>query len=139
MYFVCLAEHTDAAAITKERYMLSPRRLATLTVPMAAGAILFSSPAVANADEADNAYLAQLRTLGLTWPQDHDAPLTTMGRLVCEDIAWGYSYDQIAQAIHANLNPQNVTLGEVASMVSVAHSTYCPDLRVTLNAARGPI
>jgi hypothetical protein len=119
--------------------MFSPRRLAMLTVPIAAGAVLFGTPAVANADRSDDAYLAQLRSLGMTWPPDHDAPLTTMGRLVCDDIAWGYSYDQIAQGIHANLNPQNVTLREVASMVSIAHSTYCPDLRVMLSAARGPI
>ncbi len=29
----------------------------------------------------DDTYLARLRTLGFTWPPDHDAALTAMGRL----------------------------------------------------------
>lgn len=118
--------------------MFSPRRLAGLTVPMMAGAVVLMNPGTASADAADDAYLARLQTLGLTWPADHDVPLTTMGRLICDDIAWGYSYDQIAQAIHPNLDSRKVSLKEVASMVSVAHSTYCPDVRAMLSASPAP-
>lgn len=119
--------------------MLSPRRLAGLTAPVLAGVVLLTNPGMATADTADDAYLARLHTLGLTWPADHDVPLTTMGRLICDDIAWGYSYDQIAQGIHPNLDSRKVSLKEVASMVSVAHSTYCPDVRAMLSASPAPV
>ena len=52
--------------------MPSPRWLARLTIPMVAGAALVTSAAIATADATDDAYLAQLRALGLTWPPDRD-------------------------------------------------------------------
>lgn len=39
--------------------------------------------AIATADPADDAYLAQLRAVGLMWPPDRDAALT--GRLICDE------------------------------------------------------
>jgi hypothetical protein len=110
----------------KEAQMPSSRWLARLTIPILAGAALVTSAAIATADPADDAYLAQLRAAGFSWPPDHDFALTAMGRLICDDLGWGWTYDQIAQQIHATLDPRNVTLGEVGSMVSLAHSTYCP-------------
>lgn len=109
--------------------MHSPRWLAKLAVPVMAGAAVLSSASIANADPADDAYLAQLRAIGFSWPPDHDDALTGMGRLVCDDIAWGWTYDQIAQQIHATLDPRNVTFGEVRSMISLAHTVYCPNFR----------
>jgi len=106
--------------------VVSLRWLARLLIPVMAGVALVTSAAIAAADDADDAYLAQLRAAGFTWPPDHDAALTGMGRLICDDIASGWTYDQIAQHIHATLDPRNVTLGQVGSMVSLAHSTYCP-------------
>ncbi len=107
--------------------MPSPRWLARLTVPMMVGAVLITNAAIATADPADDAYLAQLRAAGFNWPPDHDGALTAMGRLVCDDLAWGWNYVSIAQSIHANLDSRNVTFGSVGSMVSIAHSTYCPN------------
>ena len=52
--------------------MVPPRWLARLIIPMMAGAALVTGAAVATADPADDAYLAQLRSLGFTWPPDHD-------------------------------------------------------------------
>jgi hypothetical protein len=109
--------------------MPSPRWLAKLTIPIVAGAALVTSTAIATADAADDAYLAQLRAVGFSWPPDHDAALTAMGRLICDDLGWGWTYDQIAQNIHATLDPRNVALGDVHSMVTLAHSTYCPNFR----------
>ena len=109
--------------------MPSPRWLATLAIPVMAGAALLTGATVANADALDDAYLAQLRTLGFSWPPDHDNALIAMGRLICDDLGWGWTYDQIAQQIHATLDPRNVTFGEVGSMVALAHSTYCPTQR----------
>jgi len=109
--------------------MVSSRWLARLLVPIMAGATLVTSTVIATADAADDAYLAQLRGLGFSWPPDHDEALMATGRLICDDIAWGWTYDQIAQNIHATLDPRNVTLGEVGSMVSLAHTTYCPNVR----------
>lgn len=105
--------------------MSSPRRLAALAIPVMAGAALVTS-AVATADPLDDAYLSQLRAAGFSWPPDHDAALTGMGRLICDDIGWGWTYEQISQSIHQILDPRNVTFGDVGSMVSLAHSTYCP-------------
>ncbi|MGB8391671.1 MAG: DUF732 domain-containing protein [Mycobacterium sp.] len=94
-----------------------------------AGAALVPGAAIATADPADDAYLAQLRALGFTWPPDHDDALTGVGRLICDDLGWGWTYEQIAGQIHSVLDPRNVTYGDIASMVSVAHSTYCPNQR----------
>ena len=109
--------------------MPSPRWLARLAIPILAGAALLTSAAVATADPADDAYLAQLRAAGFSWPPDHDDALTGTGRLICDDIMWGWTYEQITQNIHGTLDPRNVTFGEVGSMVSLAHSTYCPNFR----------
>ncbi|WP_235852602.1 DUF732 domain-containing protein [Mycobacterium interjectum] len=109
--------------------MPSPRWLAMLAIPVLAGAALVSSAAIASADPADDTYLAQLRAAGFTWPPDHDDALTATGRLICDDIMWGWTYDQIAQNIHATLDPRKITFGDVHSMVSLAHSSYCPNFQ----------
>ncbi len=109
--------------------MPSPRWLAMLTIPVMAGAALVSSAATAIADPADDAYLSQLRAAGFNWPPDHDDALTATGRLICDDIMWGWTYEQIAQNIHATLDPRNITFGDVGNMVSLAHSAYCPNFR----------
>lgn len=103
-----------------------PRWLAGAAVPILAGAALVTGAAVARADALDDSYLAQLRAAGFSWPPDHDAALAAMGRLICDDLGWGYTYDQISQDIHATLDPRNVTIGDVDSMVRIAHATYCP-------------
>ncbi|MGA7054459.1 MAG: DUF732 domain-containing protein [Mycobacterium sp.] len=107
--------------------MPSPRWLARLTVPMMVGAALVTNAAIATADPADDAYLAQLRTAGFTWPPEHSAALTSMGRLICDDIAWGWPYDSIAQSIHTSLDSRDISSGDVQAMVGIAHSTYCPN------------
>jgi Protein of unknown function (DUF732) len=109
--------------------MPSPRWLAKLTIPIVAGAALLTSTAIATADPADDTYLAQLRATGFSWPPDHEAALTGMGRLICDDLGWGWTYEQISQQIHATLDPRNVSLGDVGNMVRIAHTTYCPTQR----------
>ena len=51
--------------------MPSPRWLAMLTVPMMAGAALITNAAISSADPTNDAYLAQLRAVGFTWPPGH--------------------------------------------------------------------
>lgn len=109
--------------------MPSPRWLVKLAVPVVAAATVLANAAIATADPADDAYLTQLRALGFTWPPDHDAALIGMGRLICDDLGWGWTYDQIARDIHSELDQRNVTYGQVESMVGLAHSTYCPTQR----------
>lgn len=109
--------------------MPSPRWMAKLAVPIVAGAAILASAPTATADAADDAYLAQLRALGFTWPPDHDTALTGVGRLICDDLGWGWTYEQISQHIHSELDQRNVTFGQVESMVALAHSTYCPTQR----------
>jgi hypothetical protein len=106
--------------------MPSLRWLARLTLPMMAGAALISSAANATATPADDAYLAQLRALGLTWPPKADEALIGEAHLVCYDLTWGWTPQQIADDIHAHLDARGVSLLEVGGLVNAAHSTYCP-------------
>jgi hypothetical protein len=112
----------------KRIQMPSLRWLARLTIPIMAGAALVTNAAIATADPTSDAYLAQLRNLGFTWPPEHDEGLIGMAYIICDDLAWGWNYDHIAQHIHAILDPRGVTFGQVTSMVGLAHSTYCPNV-----------
>jgi Protein of unknown function (DUF732) len=109
--------------------MPSPRLLATLTVPLMVGAALVTNAALATADPTNDAYLAQLRAVGLTWPPGHDEALIGMAHLICDDLGWGWTPQQIANHVHANLDSTGATLGDIGSMVNLAHSTYCPNQR----------
>lgn len=109
--------------------MPSPHWLVRLAVPAMVGAALLASAPLASADPADDAYLAQLRAAGLSWPPNHDEALNATGRLICDDLMMGWTYDQISQNIHATLDPRNISVSDVGSMVRIAHSTYCPTWR----------
>ena len=109
--------------------MPSPRWLARLTIPVMAGAALAASGAIATANPIDDGYLNQLRAIGFTWPQGHEEAIIGMAYLICDDLGWGWTPDHIAQSVHANLDPDDVHLGQVGSMVNLAHSTYCPNQR----------
>ena len=108
--------------------MSSPRWLARLTIgiPMMAGAALVSSAAIATANPDDDAYLAQLRAVGLTWPPKTEHALIGEAHLVCYDLEWDWKPQQIADSIHADLDNKGVTLLQVGSLVNAAHNTYCP-------------
>jgi hypothetical protein len=106
--------------------MSLPRWLVRLTIPMMAGAALVTSPAIATANPDDDAYLAQLRAIGFTFPPNSDHALIGVAHLVCYDLTWGWTPQQIADDIHANLDQKGVTLGDVGSIVNIAHNTYCP-------------
>ncbi len=107
--------------------MPSLRLLARLTIPMMAGAALISSAGIASATTpADDAYLAQLRAVGLTWPAGADEALIGEAHLICYDLTWGWTPQEIADDVHARLDNKGVTLLDVGTMVNAAHSTYCP-------------
>jgi thiamine pyrophosphate-dependent acetolactate synthase large subunit-like protein len=109
--------------------MLTPRWLARLTIPIVAGAALVSSVAVANADPRDDAYLNQLRGAGLTWPDGHEQALIGTAWLICDDLGWGWTPQQIANNIHANLDPDDIHVHDVGAMVNTAKQIYCPNQR----------
>jgi Protein of unknown function (DUF732) len=124
-----LNPHTDGivdAKRTEAHQMPSPRWLARLTVPMMVGAALVTNAAIATADPTNDAYLAQLRALGFTWPPEHDDGLIGMAYIICDELKWGWTPDQIAQDLHSILDQRSVHFGQVTSMVSLAHATYCP-------------
>ena len=106
--------------------MPSPRWLTRLAIPMMAGAALLGSAAMANANPADDTYLAKLRAVGLTWPPQTEAALIAEAHLICDDLTWGWTPQQIADDIHSRLDAKGVTLLDVGTMVNAAHSTYCP-------------
>lgn len=106
--------------------MPSPRWLAALTAPMIAGAGFLGSAAIAAATPQDDAYLAQLRAVGLSWPPKTEEALIGEAHLICYDLTWGWTPQQIADDVHARLNARGVTLLDVGTMVDAAHSIYCP-------------
>jgi hypothetical protein len=109
--------------------MPSPLWLAKLTVPVVAAAALFTGTPSAGADPADAGYLAQLRAIGFTWDPEHDPGMIGMAYLICDDLGWGWTPQAIAEHVHANLDGRGVTFGNVASMVNLAHATYCANQR----------
>jgi len=107
--------------------MPSPRWLARLGIPIMAGAALVGSVAIATASTAqDDAYLAQLRAVGLNWPPQTEEALIGEAHLICYDLTWGWTPQQIADEVHQHLDKRSVTLPDVGTMVDAAHSTYCP-------------
>jgi hypothetical protein len=85
-----------------------------------------SSPGSAGATPQDDAYLAQLRAVGLTWPPKTEEALIAEAHDVCYDLTWGWTPQQIADDLHARLDTKGVTLLDVGSLVNAAHSIYCP-------------
>jgi len=106
--------------------MPSPRWLAGLTIPVMAGAALVASAPVATASPQDDAYFAQLHAAGFTWPAKTEEALIGEAHLVCYDLTWGWSPQQIADEIHANLDAKGVTLLDAGTLTNAAHSAYCP-------------
>ena len=74
----------------------------------------------------DDAYLAQLRAVGLSWPPKTEEALIGEAHLICYDLTWGWAPQQIADDIHSHLDARGVTLLDVGTMVDAAHSIYCP-------------
>jgi hypothetical protein len=106
--------------------MPSCRWLARITILMLAGAALVTSAAIATADPTNDAYLAQLRALGVNFPPDREEAVIAVAHLICYDKRWGYTPDAIAQDVHNILAPRGLSLDDVTSMVGLAESTYCP-------------
>ncbi|MGE2813600.1 DUF732 domain-containing protein [Mycobacterium heidelbergense] len=107
--------------------MPSPRCLAALAIPMIASAVLLGSAATAIATTpADDAYLAKLRAVGLTWPPQTEEALIGEAHLICYDLTWGWTPQEIADDIHTHLDKRGVTLLDIGTMVNAAHSIYCP-------------
>jgi hypothetical protein len=102
------------------------RWLARLTVPVMAGAALVTGSAIAAADPINDAYLAQLRALGVNFPPDREEAVIAVAHLICYDKRWGYTPDATAQDIHNVLAPRGVSIGDATSMVNLAEATYCP-------------
>ncbi|WP_156690342.1 DUF732 domain-containing protein [Mycobacterium sp. Marseille-P9652] len=107
--------------------MPSHRWLATLTVPTIATAALLASAATANAvTPQDQAYLAKLQAVGLSWPPNSEEALIGEAHLICYDLSWGWTPQEIADDVHDRLNRRGVTLLDVGTMVNAAHNIYCP-------------
>ncbi len=107
--------------------MSSPRWLVRLAIPTMAGAALLSGATIANATTAqDDAYLAQLHAVGLTWPPSSEEALIGEAHLICYDLQWAWQPQQIADDIHDHMNKRGVTLQDVGTMVNAAHKIYCP-------------
>ncbi len=109
--------------------MHSPRWLARIMIPIVVGSALATSAPTASADPLADSYLNQLRGAGLTWPEGHEQALIGTALLVCDDLGWGWTPQQIANQIHANLDPEDIHVHDVGAMVNIAHAVYCPNQR----------
>jgi hypothetical protein len=106
---------------------MSSRRLLTkLTIPVIFGAALTTGTAVAFADANDDAYLAKLKALGVTWQQGSDSDMIGMGHSICSDRAAGKTPDAIATDLHSQLSSKGYTFADLTGWVSAAESVYCP-------------
>ncbi|WP_413540618.1 MULTISPECIES: DUF732 domain-containing protein [Mycobacterium avium complex (MAC)] len=100
--------------------------MARVATPLMIGAALVGGAGIAAATPQDDAYLAQLRAAGLTWPPKTDEALIAEAHDVCYDLTWGWTPQQIADDLHARLDNKGVTLLDVGSLVNAAHNIYCP-------------
>lgn len=103
--------------------MPSARRLARRAIPVLAGAALLGSGAIANANPPMTHTWPQLRAVGLTWPPQTEQALIAEAHLICYDLTWGWTPQQIADDVHSRLDAKGVTLLDVGTMVNAAHST----------------
>jgi hypothetical protein len=110
----------------EEKPMTTHRSLTALAVFTMAGAALLSSAGVANASPQDDAYLAALRGVGLTWTPGTEVGLIQEAHDVCSNLTWAWTPQQIANDLEARLGAQGVTGREAATMVNAAHRIYCP-------------
>jgi hypothetical protein len=118
---------TSNEMLTEESIkMHSLRWLARLAILVVACVALAGSDGIATASSADDAYLARLRAVGLTWPPSTEHALIGEAHLICYDLTWGWQPQQIADDIHDHLNKRGVTLLDVGTMVDAAHNIYCP-------------
>jgi Protein of unknown function (DUF732) len=106
--------------------VISPRTLRRLSIPVIIAASLTTSTAIAVADSADDAYIAQLHRLGVTWPQGEDSDAISLGHQICADRNAGKTPDEIATDIHAALSGKGFTYADSTAIVSAAESNYCP-------------
>ena len=67
---------------------------------MLAGAAFVTSASTAAADPTIDAYLAQLRALGINFPPDREEAVIAVAHRICYDKKWGYAPDAIAQDVH---------------------------------------
>jgi Protein of unknown function (DUF732) len=93
---------------------------------MMVGAALVTNAAIATADATDDAFIAQMRALGFTWPEGDDANIIWGAHHICVDRMNGWPPDAIARDMHSVLGERRITFENVAAMVSLAESTYCP-------------
>jgi hypothetical protein len=126
--FVQFSIRTTGGRARKEAItMPSLRWLARLTLPVAASAAMVGGAATANAvTPQDQGYLNQLSAVGLTWPPQTEEALIGEAHLICYDLTWGWTPQQIADEVHQHLDKRGVTLLDIGTMVNAAHSTYCP-------------
>jgi hypothetical protein len=111
----------------KEPSVFSPRRLGNLTIPVIiAAATITTSTAIAVADSTDDAFIAKMHSLGVTWPAGEDSVAISLGHAICADRNAGNTPDAIATDVHNQLNGKGFTYQDATAIVSAAESTYCP-------------
>ncbi|OSC30625.1 hypothetical protein B8W69_06100 [Mycobacterium vulneris] len=103
------------------------RRISTIAAAVAATAIglaaigMAGTAAASSVQTADQAFLGQMQSLGVSFPSTQDA--VRAGHQVCTDLAAGQTPTAVTVGIfrHTNLTPP-----QAASVVIAATHAYCP-------------
>jgi hypothetical protein len=120
-------QHNDAVATPlpdKEPIVISARKLCLLSVPVIAAISLTAGTGVAVAD--DDAYLAQLKKIGVSWPSGDDYKLISLGHAICADRTAGKTPDALAGDVQSALSGGGFSYSDATAIVSAAESNYCP-------------
>jgi Protein of unknown function (DUF732) len=120
-------QHNDAVAPhlpDKEPIVISARKLCLLSVPAIAAVALTAGTGVAVAD--DDAYLAQLKKIGVSWPSGDDYKLISLGHAICSDRVAGKTPDALAGDVQSTLSGGGFSYNDATAIVSAAESNYCP-------------
>ncbi|CFE19445.1 DUF732 domain-containing protein [Mycobacterium tuberculosis] len=99
---------------------LSPRIIAAFTTAVGAAAIGLAV-ATAGANTKDEAFIAQMESIGVTFSSPQVA--TQQAQLVCKKLASGETGTEIAEEV---LSQTNLTTKQAAYFVVDATKAYCP-------------
>lgn len=103
--------------------MFSARFGAAVTTAVGAAALglAVATAGSAAANTADDAFIAQMRAVGVTFSSTQTA--VQQGHQVCQELAGGRSGYQIAEEI---LSQTDLTTAQAVSFVDNATNAYCP-------------
>jgi Protein of unknown function (DUF732) len=103
----------------------------TTVAAAAIGLAAFAGAGTAAAGTADDAFIAQMKSLDVTFPSPQEG--VREGQLVCTKLSSGKTGNDIFNEV---LSQTNLTSNQAAFFVAGATKAYCPELAARLNSRR---